>query len=242
MENIEKILIEAANSIGINLSKEQAEAFIIYLKLLQNKNKTTNIVANSEEKEVIWKHFVDSIAIPPIFRNIFAEERQLKLLDVGAGGGFPGIPLKIMYPTMQLCLIEATNKKVEFLKEVVQQLSLDNVTIVWGRAEELAQQEQYRERYDIVVARALANLNVLVELTMPFLKKQGLFIAYKGPKFKEELFRSKKAIITLGGEEKDIIESNITGSNRAFIIIKKTSSTPAKYPRRPGIPQKRPIL
>ena len=242
VENIDKTILEATKLIGVALSKEQERAFLLYLKLLQNKNKTTNIVANSEEKEIIYKHFIDSIAIPPVLRSLFSENRQLSLLDIGTGGGFPGIPLKIIYPSLQLSLMEATNKKVEFIKEVVRQLSLDKVSITWGRAEEFGQQAQYREKYDIVVARALAELNVLAELAIPFLKKQGLFIAYKGPKLDEELAMAEKAITTLGGEVQDIIESDITGIRRSFIIIKKVAETPAKYPRRPGIPQKRPIL
>jgi 16S rRNA (guanine527-N7)-methyltransferase len=242
VENIAKMLVEAASSIGIALSKEQEKAFLLYLKLLQNKNKTTNIVANSEEKEIIWRHFIDSMAIPPILHHLFTEERQLSLLDIGTGGGFPGIPLKIIYPNLYLGLMEATNKKVEFIKEVVQKLSLDNINITWGRAEEFGQEEQYRGKYDVVVARALAGLNTLAELTLPFLKKQGFFIAYKGPKYEGELAKAEKAILVLGGEVQDIIESDITGIKRAFVIIKKVSTTPAKYPRRPGIPQKRPIL
>ena len=242
MENSNKMLLEASKSIGISLSKEQENSFLLYLKLLQNKNKTTNIVANSEDKEIIHKHFIDSIAIPPVLHTLFSEDKQNSLLDIGTGGGFPGIPLKITYPSLRLSLMEATNKKVEFVKEVVRQLSLDNISITWGRAEEFGQQVQYREKYDMVVARALAELSVLVELAIPFLKKQGLFIAYKGPNIDEELAMAGKAIITLGGEVQDIIESNITGIRRTFVIIKKVAETPVKYPRRPGIPQKRPIL
>jgi 16S rRNA (guanine527-N7)-methyltransferase len=241
VENPAKMLAEAVNSIEINLSEEQKRGFLIYLELLQETNKTTNIVSNSEARQIIWTHFIDSIAIPPVIHALFTEKRQLSLLDIGTGGGFPGIPLKIIYPSLKLSLMEATNKKVEFLKEVAKKLSLENISIIWGRAEEFGQEEQYRDQYEIVVARALAELNILVELAMPFLKKQGVFVAYKGPKYKEELAMAVKAIFIMGGEVQDIIESDITGAKRAFIVIKKVSDAPAKYPRRPGMPQKRPI-
>ncbi|MDD5258814.1 MAG: 16S rRNA (guanine(527)-N(7))-methyltransferase RsmG [bacterium] len=241
MENTAKILAEAANSIGIALSNQQKDAFLLYLRVLQDENKITNIVANSEAQEIIWKHFIDSIAIPPILQSFFAEKHQLSLLDIGTGGGFPGIPLKIIYPGLSLDLMEATNKKAEFIRKVVQKLSLNNVNIAWGRAEEFGRRAEYREKYDVVVARALAELRTLVELTLPFVKKQGIFVAYKGPKYNEELAIAAKAILTLGGEVQDIIESEATGIKRAFVIIRKIAATPAKYPRRSGMPEKRPL-
>ncbi len=242
MENTEKLLVEAANSIGICLSKEQKEAFLLYLRILQDQSKITNIVANSEAEEIIRRHFIDSIAIPPILHRLFTEQKQIRLLDIGTGGGFPGVPLKIMYPAINLNLIEATNKKVDFVKEVIQKLALSTVSIVWGRAEEFGHEGQYRGKYDVVVARALAELNVLLELSLPFIKEQGIFVAYKGPKYQEEIARAKKALLVLGGEVQDLIEMDRAGNKRAFVIIQKVSDTPAKYPRRPGIPQKRPIL
>jgi 16S rRNA (guanine527-N7)-methyltransferase len=241
VENTAKMLLDAANSIGISLSKEQEQRFLTYLGLLQEANKTTNIVANSEVKEILQRHFIDSIAIPPVLRTTFAEEKHLNLLDIGTGGGFPGIPLKILYPSMHVSLMEATRKKVDFIKEVVDSLLLNNVRIIWGRAEDFGHEKEYRGEFDIVVARALAELNVLAELTLPFLKEQGIFIAYKGQKYNEEIAEADKAIVTMGGEIIDIIESETTGIKRAFVIIKKVSQTPAKYPRRAGIPQKRPI-
>lgn len=242
MENSAKLLKEAANSIGITLSKEQERAFLCFLDLLCEKNKITNIIAQSDESDIIRRHFMDSIAIPPMLKKFFTGNGQLTLLDIGTGGGFPGIPLKIIYPCMQLSLMEATNKKVDFLRKLVTELCLDNVTILWGRAEEFGQQVQYREKYDVVVARALAELNTLVELALPFVKNKGIFIAYKGQRYNEELEKADKAIQALGGELQDIIESDITGVKRAFVIIKKAISTPDKYPRRTGMPNKRPIL
>ena len=242
MEDMGKLLNEEANSIGITLSKEQERTFLTFLNLLYERNKTINIVAHSEEKEIIWRHFIDSIAIPPILHNFFVNNKHIKLLDIGTGGGFPGVPLKIIYPAIQLSLMEATNKKVDFLRDLVAELCLDNVSILWGRAEEFGQQEQYREKYDVVVARALAELNTLVELVLPFVKGNGIFVAYKGPRYNEELVMAGKAIQALGGEIQDIIESDITGTKRAFVIIRKNGITPAKYPRRAGMPNKRPIL
>lgn len=242
MENQAKLLAEATNSIGIALSKEQERAFLRFLDILYERNKTTNIVAHSEEQEIVRRHFIDSIAIPPMLNTVFANNKQTMLLDIGTGGGFPGIPLKIIYPTIQLSLMEATNKKVGFLRDVVADLCLDNVSILWGRAEEFGQQEQYREKYDVVVARALAELNTLVELALPFVKDKGIFVAYKGPRYNEELEKAGKAIQALGGEVQDIIESEITGAKRAFVVIRKVGITPAKYPRRAGMPNKRPIL
>lgn len=242
MENKVKILIEAANSIGITLSKEQERGFLRFLDLLYERNKTTNIVAHSEEKEIIWRHFIDSIALPSNLDRFFSTNRQIMLLDIGTGGGFPGVPLKIIYPTVQLSLMEATNKKVSFLRELVEDLCLENVSVLWGRAEDFGQQAQYREKYDIVVSRALAELDTLVELALPFVKDNGVFIAYKGPRYNEELGKAGNAIQALGGEVQDIIESDITGVKRAFVIINKVSTTPAKYPRRAGMPKKKPIL
>lgn len=242
MENQLKLLSEAVNSIGISLSKEQERAFIRFMALLYERNKTTNIVAHSEAKEIIWRHFIDSIAIPPRINSVFSDNKRVALLDIGTGGGFPGVPLKIIYPEIQLSLMEATNKKVDFLREVVADICLDNVSILWGRAEEFGQQEQYRGKYDVVVARALAELNTLVELALPFVKDKGIFIAYKGPRYSEELEKAGKAIQALGGELQDVIESDITGVKRAFVIIRKKGATPAKYPRRSGMPKKRPIL
>ncbi len=242
MENRAKLISEAANSIGITLSKEQERAFLRFLELLYESNKTTNIVAHSEEKEIIWRHFIDSMAIPPSLNRFFAKNRPIMLLDIGTGGGFPGVPLKLLYPAMQLSLMEATNKKIDFLRKLVEALCLDNVSVLWGRAEEFGQQEQYRGKYDVVVARALAELNTLVELALPFLKEKGIFIAYKGPRYNEELGKAGKAIQALGGEVQDIVESDITGIRRAFVVIRKISETPAKYPRRAGMPNKKPIL
>jgi 16S rRNA (guanine527-N7)-methyltransferase len=235
------LLRNAMKSIGITLTPEQERGFIDYLGLLQASNQKVNLVSNSETEEILWKHFIDSLASYSIIGEVLKKHSTVSLLDIGAGAGFPGIPLKILFPEIYLTLLEATKKKADFLMEAIDTLMLSNVSVVWGRAEEYGSNKLYRELFDIVVARALAEMNTLAELTLPFVKPNGILLAYKGPNIKDELEKASKALETLGGtlEKQTFIE--IHDFKRTFLIIRKTGQTPIKYPRRIGIPLKRPI-
>lgn len=235
----QEMLSEAAKSIELDLTNEQTRELLEYLRLLQERSAQFNLIANSETKEVIWKHFIDSLAIHKQIREILTGNNTL--LDIGSGAGLPGIPLKIIFPQINLSIIEATKKKTEFIQETIDKLILNNVSVIWGRSEEYAHQPAYRERFDIVVSRAVAEMNTLVELALPFVRTDGIFIAYKGPKGKQELIQSKQALIELGGEEERFIEVGIKDFTRTFLFIKKRHSTPQQYPRKSGIPQKRPL-
>ena len=241
MANEADLLREAMKSIGVTLSPEQERDFLDYLNILQATNSKINLVSNSDTEEVIWKHFVDSLAAFNIIVEIIKKHSTVSLLDIGAGAGFPGIPLKIMFPELYLTLLEATKKKADFLMEAIDTLMLSNVSVIWGRAEEYGNNKLYRELFDVVVVRALAELNSLAELALPFVKLNGLLIAYKGPNIKEELDRAGNALKVLGGtlERQTLIE--IKEFKRTFLLIRKTEPTPLKYPRRIGIPIKRPI-
>lgn len=241
MFNEVELLKDAAKSIGIDLDYNQQDKFIKYLRVLQERNQSINLIGNSEAQEIVWKHFIDSIAIPSNIIKAFSPDPQISLLDIGSGAGFPGIPLKIIIPSIKLSLLEATKKKADFIREVVGILKLENVNIIWGRAEEAAHLQAYREQFEIVVSRALAELNILTELALPFVKQTGLFVAYKGPKIEEELNNAQNSIKQLGGKVEDQISIRINDFERTFVIIRKIDSSPVKYPRRSGIPQKRPL-
>lgn len=207
-----------------------------YLKALLEWNKKFNLTSITDPEEIRLKHFEDSLSI---IQTI--ELTDQSIIDIGAGAGFPGIPLKIKCAQIQLTLVEATRKKIEFLRHIVNKLDLKNVEIVWGRAEEVAKEK--REQYDIAVSRAVAKLNVLSELCLPFVKVGGIFIAYKEKKIEDEVKASENAIKILGGKLKEIKKVTLPNSDiiRSLVIIEKISPTPEKYPRRPGMAKKRPL-
>jgi 16S rRNA (guanine527-N7)-methyltransferase len=226
--------------LGIELSPSQLGQFSIYCKELLDWNDKINLTSITDPREIQIKHFLDSLSV------IIALEQpidDLRFLDVGAGGGFPGLPLKIAYPNIKLILLEATSKKASFLFHMKQKLGLDDVDIVVGRAEEAAHQAQYRERFDIVLCRALAQLPVLAELTLPFCAVSGRLIAQKKGDIYTEIGRATKAIEVMGGSQPLVkkVELNELSDERYLVIVNKTAPTPDKYPRRPGIPAKRPI-
>jgi len=236
---LKKILIDGAKELGIELSERQIEQFLTYLEFLRNWNKRMNLTSLNDPKEIIVSHFLDSLTI---IKGI-DEIGLIRVIDIGTGAGFPGIPFKILRPEISLSLLDSSKKRIEFLKYLSNSLKLKDLEIIWGRAEEYGRKEGYRERYDVVLARALARLDVLVELGIPFLKIRGLFIAQKGEMLKEELEEVRGAIEILGGELKGIISSRLPFSrkSRKLVIIKKILETPPRFPRRPGIPQKRPL-
>ena len=235
-------LIASSFQLGINLTHAQISNFHTYYEKLLEWNSFINLTAITDYNEVQVKHFIDSLTI------VLALHEPLpagfKIIDVGSGGGFPGIPLKIVFPQIDLVLLESTGKKVEFLKHIVQSLALERVKIVTGRAEEMAHLPDYREQFDVVVARGLAKMAVLAELTLPFCRIEGHLVAQKKGDIETELSASLNAITAMGGRlsmVKNIELSEFT-DKRCLVVIEKVSPTPTEYPRRPGIPAKRPLF
>lgn len=231
-------LSEKASKIEIKIEKEALERFYQYMNLLIEWNEKMNLTAITEPNDIILKHFVDSITINPYIKE------GDKVIDIGTGAGFPGIPLKILNTQNQFVLMDSLNKRINFLKEVCQKNMLENIDCIHGRAEELAMQNQYREQFDIATSRAVAKLNVLLEYMLPFVKVGGICICMKSSEIEEEIKEGENAIRILGGKiekvEKIILpDSDISRSN---IIIKKVAQTPKKYPRKAGIPTKQPII
>ena len=221
------------------MNELQAEQFNKYFEMLIEWNKKINLTAITDRDEVRIKHFNDSLSIDKILDLKDIDS----VIDVGTGAGFPGIPLKIMYPHIRLTLLDSLDKRIRFLDAVIDELGLDSVKTVHGRAEELGQTEEYREYYDLCVSRAVAGLNVLSELCLPFVRQGGYFVSYKSEKADEEIAIAKKAVNLLGGQIEETKKFMLEGSDnsRTLIKIKKVMVTPDKYPRRPGIPSKKPL-
>lgn len=227
------------HEIGIDLSKDQLAQLESFITLLLTANKTVNLTSITDFNEAMVKHIYDSL----IIMNT-SEFRSVKtVIDVGSGGGIPCIPLAICNPNKAIISLEATQKKINFQIEAGRRLGLNNLTIIRGRAEELARQVKHREQYDLVVARALAPLDILVELTLPFLRLQGAAIYYKGKEVENEIYKGLRAIQVLGAEfcETKSFTLPYNLGSRVLLFLKKTSITPSLYPRKPGVPQKRPI-
>lgn len=235
------VLNAGCRELDINLSQTQLEQFQAYYQELVSWNERVNLTSITDYEEVQVKHFLDSLSVSLALPQPLPS--GLTLLDVGAGGGFPGLPLRIALPEVSLTLFEATAKKARFLEYLVGLLGLQGVAVVVGRAEELAHQPAYRERFEAVTARALAELPSLAELTLPFCRLGGHVIAHKKGDIADELARSEKAIGVMGGRLKEMrsIELREFSDKRSLVIIEKVTATPPKYPRRPGMPEKRPI-
>ena len=235
-EFIEKMQ-EKSMDLGVRFLVEQAEQFFDYMNLLIEWNEKMNLTAITDPEEIILKHFIDSITI---LKDI---EDGSKVVDVGTGAGFPGIPLSIMNPTLKITLVDSLNKRLIFLQEVVNKLGLKNIEIVHARAEEFGQNKKYRETFDIATSRAVANLSTLSEYLIPLVKVGGKVISMKAAEAQEEINEAKKAIEVLGGEIEKIDEFNLPQRDRGrtVVIIKKEKQTPGKYPRKPGTPSKEPI-
>lgn len=232
------------NKINIDINPTQIEQFEKYYDLLIEKNKVMNLTAITEKEDVIVKHFVDSVAIIPYLKDMnFVLDKDTSIIDIGTGAGFPGIPLKIMLPEVNFTLLDSLNKRVGFLNEVINELHLENIEAIHGRAENIASDKLYREKYNLCVSRAVANLSTLSEYCLPFVKKDGLFISYKAGDSEEEINKSKNAIKLLGGKIKKVEEFILPQSEaeRVFVIIKKINNTEKKYPRKAGIPSKKPL-
>lgn len=208
---------------GLQITEKQKNQFKRYYELIKEYNEKFNITAITEERSVYIKHFIDSALGVEMLKGV-------SLIDIGSGGGFPALPLKILKEDLKVTLIEATDKKCDFLRTVERELNLNNVTVICGRAEELAKKEELREKFDICTARAVARLRVLAEYTLPFVKKGGIFVAYKGDA-DEELKEAERAIEILGGKVINYKKYELDGAKRAFITVEKQKNTDIKYPR-----------
>lgn len=237
IEFIEKIK-KQAQKIGVNITDEQAEKFYSYTNMLLEWNEKINLTAITELDDIIQKHFIDSLTIDKYVKE------NASIIDVGTGAGFPGIPLKIVRDDINVTLLDALNKRINFLNEVIEQNKLTNIKTIHARAEEAGKNKNIRESFDIATSRAVAPLNVLVEYLLPLIKIGGRCICMKGSNTKEEIENSRKAISILGGTIEEIQELELPDSDikRTIIVIKKEKNTPSKYPRKAGTPSKMPIV
>lgn len=230
------------DSSGKTLTDRQLEQFERYYEMLIEKNKVMNLTAITERNEVIVKHFMDSVALA----GSFDLDRDLHVIDVGTGAGFPGIPLKIAFPRLNMTLFDSLNKRVKFLDEVIEGLNLNeegNCVAMHGRAEEGGRNAALREAYDLVVSRAVANMAVLSEYALPFVKRDGYFISYKTETIDDELKAAKRAISILGGKVENVVKMKLSDTDigRSFVMIRKVKPTPKAYPRKAGTASKQPL-
>lgn len=228
-------------SINVELSDKQIEQLDKYYEILVEWNSFMNLTGITEYEEVMLKHYLDSLVLRlPIDDG----NSHIKLIDVGTGAGFPGLPLKIAYPDTEVVLFDSLNKRIKFLDEVIAQLGLKGISTVHGRAEDGGKSKELREQFDVSVSRAVADLSVLSEYNLPFVKVGGYFVAYKSGEIDEELEKSKKAILILGGqiEKVDKFKLPETDIERSLVYIKKVKNTPKKFPRKAGLPAKEPIV
>ena len=231
------ILKNGCKELGISINENQISQLNTYAKLLKEWNEKINLTAITDDEGIAIKHFLDSMTA------LLTGKVRGKVLDVGTGAGFPGLVLKIAEPDIKLTLLDSLNKRINFLREVSDKTGLDDIDFVHGRAEDFGMNSAYRARFDTVVSRAVANLRVLSEWCLPFLKEGGYFLALKGPLADEELEEARRSIYILGGEVEEVFPVDIpfTDLSHRIIIIKKVRRTPSKYPRKPGIAAKNPI-
>lgn len=245
-------MAEMLAEFNVNLTESQLEEFDIYYDLLVEWNGFMNLTGITEYKEVLLKHFVDSLAINMAV-NLADTSKNFSIIDVGTGAGFPGLPIKIAFPHHKVTLLDSLNKRIKFLNQVVDNTSnVDNFNLksnsneietIHGRAEDYATKPEYRGQYDIAVSRAVANLSTLSEYCLPFVKVGGNFVAYKSGDYRQELDNASRALKILGAEVEKIYDFTLPGSDidRSLIMIKKISDTPKKYPRKAGLPGKEPL-
>lgn len=235
IENFKKYVQE----LNIDLKDEQYQQFVDYYKILIEWNNVMNLTAITDFDEVVIKHFIDSLSL---IKSVDLYEKKC-LIDVGTGAGFPGIPLKIAFPNLDVTLLDSLNKRVNFLNEVINTLSLQSIKAIHGRAEDYAKLNEYREFYDLSVSRAVANLTTLSEYCLPFVKKGGSFISYKSEKIVDEMNIALKGIRILGGKIENQIEFTLPGSDiyRNLLLIRKVNNTPKSFPRKAGLPSKEPL-
>lgn len=236
-QNLEALLTAGAEKFGIRLDDPAAAAFMEYKRILLEWNEKVNLTAIVEDREVITKHFVDSLSIAPFLKGVN------NIIDVGTGAGFPGVPLKIALPSLEVVLLDSLEKRVSFLNTVISSLQLKGITAVHSRAEDAGLSPKHREKFDAAAARAVAALPVLLEYCLPFVKPGGIFIAMKGSNT-GEVAESKRALDILGGKIEEVKEFTLPDSDmdRNIIIVRKFRQTPAKYPRKAGKPTKEPLI
>lgn len=232
-----KEIEKKSSKIDINLDNEICNKLYNYMNLLLEWNEKINLTAITDEKEIILKHFIDSFTI-----NKFINSGDI-MLDIGTGAGFPGLPIKIIRPEVDVFLMDSLNKRINFLNEVIESLQLKNIEAFHSRAEEMAKNNKFREKFDVVTSRAVAKLNILLEYMLPYTKINGKCLCMKGPNIEEEIKEAEKALKILGGEIEKIEKIILPDSNieRKIIIIRKKSATPLKYPRKAGMPTKEPL-
>lgn len=236
---MDKKFEEKLGQLNLKLTERQYEQFDRYFELLVEWNKVMNLTGITEYDEVNEKHFVDSLSI-----TMAADMTHVdKLIDVGTGAGFPGIPLKIAFPHVEITLLDSLNKRIRFLDTVIEELGLEGIHTIHGRAEDFARKPEYREQFDLCVSRAVANLSTLSELCLPFVQQNGRFIPYKSGEIEEEVLKAETAITVLGGKVEETIKFQLPGSEigRSFVKIKKIKQTGKKFPRKAGLPAKEPI-
>lgn len=235
-----EILYKGLQELEIPLDKSQMDAFIQYYELLVEWNSFMNLTAITDFQEVCVKHFLDSLSL----NKIMDCHQKLRVIDIGTGAGFPGIPLKIAFPELKITLLDSLGKRVKFLNEVIERLNLKDIEAIHGRAEDYAKPTALRESYDICVSRAVANLATLSEYCLPYVKVEGVFVSYKSEKVVEEMEQAKKAITLLGGKIISQNEFTLPSSDiyRNLLVIQKEKITPKKYPRKAGLPSKEPLV
>ncbi|MFI5358690.1 MAG: 16S rRNA (guanine(527)-N(7))-methyltransferase RsmG [Halanaerobiales bacterium] len=233
------ILINTLEEMGLRYNTALLDGLWLYMNFLQEENRKYNLTAIEGEEEIITKHFLDSL----VFFTKYEPQPGSRILDMGTGAGFPGLVMKLYQPELGVLLVDSLQKRINFLNLLIERLGLKLVEALHGRAEDLGQQEEYREKFDYVVSRAVAPLNILSEYTLPFLRTGGKAVYFKGPDYQEELQEGEKAIEILGGRLKVIHKVKIPGLEvgRYLLEIEKVEETPARYPRKAGIPKKRPL-
>ena len=234
------VLDQGCQEMGIVLDGEQRPQFVDFYEYLVEKNKVMNLTGITEFQEVLVKHFLDSLACV----KAVDIKKVKRMMDVGTGAGFPGVPLKIAFPHLEACLLDSLKKRVNFLEETFDLLKLTDITAVHGRAEEYAKNKAYRESFDLCVSRAVSNLATLSEYCLPYVKVGGSFISYKSGTVQEEAEQAEKAVKILGGKIRDVVYFSLPDSEiqRSLVVIEKVKSTPGKYPRKAGTPLKEPLV
>jgi 16S rRNA (guanine527-N7)-methyltransferase len=256
-QEVMELLREEARPFGLCLATEHLQTFQVYYRELSAWNRKFNLTTVTRYEDVQIKHFLDSLtcllALPvpgtpsgqpvPDIIPLSSSETPLQCIDVGSGAGFPGLPVKILRPALQMTLIESSRKKVQFLRHLTATLGLTGVCVLCARAEEVGQDSLHRERYDVVLARAVAELSELAEYCLPLCRKGGTFLAQKGQDIEEELRKAETALRLLGGRLREVKTLRLPGLReaRSLVIIDKVQSTPSRYPRRPGVPKRRPL-
>lgn len=231
--------IKDAENLGVNLTDSQVKQFLVYYEMLIEWNEVMNLTAITDYDDVMKKHFIDSISLV----KAYDVSQEKTIIDVGTGAGFPGLALKIAFPNLRVTLLDSLNKRIQFLNEVIEKLNLSDVETIHGRAEDFARLDKLREQFDLCVSRAVANLSVLSEYCLPFVKVGGQFISYKSEKILEEMDVAQKAISILGGRVKNQVEFKLPDSDiyRNLFVVEKVKNTPKKYPRKAGLPSKEPL-